>query len=139
VWRAITDIAEFCRWFTVETEDTAFRPGARVTMRTLHPGPYYKMQFWLDIVEMTPEQTFSWRWHPGIKLAAEDISGEPPTLVTFRLEDAGGGTLVTVTETGFDQLFASRRARVYEENEGGWQYQMGSLERYFGESADHTS
>ena len=135
VWRALTDIAEFCRWFSSETADPAFLPGARITMYSTHPGPYYKMKFSLDVVEMVPEQTFSWHWHPGVKLPGEDLSQEPPTLVTFHLEDAEGGTLVTVTETGFDRLFASRRARVFEENQGGWQHQMAALERHFGGTA----
>jgi uncharacterized protein YndB with AHSA1/START domain len=121
VWRALTDISEFCRWFSAETDEPAFRPGAHIRLRSTYPGPYYGMQFSVDVAEIVPEQTFSWRWHPGVKL-------------TFRLENAEGGTLVTVTETGFDQLFASRRARVFEENDGGWKTQMAALERHFGET-----
>ena len=134
VWRALTDIAEFCRWFSAETEEPAFRPGAHIRLRSTYPGPYCGVEFSVDIAEMIPEQTFSWRWHPGIKLAEEDLTEEPPTLVTFRLEDAKGGTLVTVTETGFEHLFASRRARIFEQNEGGWKHQMAALERHFGET-----
>jgi uncharacterized protein YndB with AHSA1/START domain len=134
VWRALTDIGEFCRWFSAETEEPAFRPGAHIKLRSTHPGPYYKMEFAVDVEEMIPEQTFSWRWHPGTRDPGEDLSGEPPTLVTFTLEDADGGTRITVTETGFDRLFESRRARVFEQNEGGWEHQMASIERYIGES-----
>jgi uncharacterized protein YndB with AHSA1/START domain len=135
VWRAITNISEFCRWFSAETEEPAFLPGARLRLRSTFPGPCYQMEFTLDIVDLIPEQTFSWRWHPGVKLAGEDLTQEPMTLVTFKLEDADGGTIVTVTETGFDQLFASRRARVFGENEGGWKIQMPALERYLSEAA----
>lgn len=134
VWRALTDISEFCRWFSAETDDPAFLPGVHIRLRSTYPGPYYGMQFSVDVAEIVPEQTFSWRWHPGVKLADEDLSQEPATLVTFRLEDAEGGTLVTVTETGFDQLFASRRERVFEENDSGWKTQMAALERHFGET-----
>ena len=88
----------------------------------------------MDVEEMVPEQTFSWRWHPGSKDPGEDLSGEPPTLVTFTLENAEGGTRITVTEMGFDRLFESRRARVLEQNEGGWKHQMASIERYISES-----
>jgi uncharacterized protein YndB with AHSA1/START domain len=135
VWRALTDIAEFCRWFSAETDDPAFRPGAHIRLRSTHPGPYYKMEFSVDIVEMVSERTFSWRWHPGAKRAQEDLSVEPPTLVTFQLEDADGGTRVTVTETGFDQLLASRRSRAFEDNDGGWKFQIAALEKYFSETA----
>jgi uncharacterized protein YndB with AHSA1/START domain len=135
VWRAITDISEFCRWFSAESGDPAFLPGAHIELRSLHPGPYYKMEFSIDIQDMLPEHTFSWRWHPGIKLPGEDLSGEPPTLVTFTLEEHEDGTRVTVTETGFDRLFASRPTRIFEQNEGGWKHQMAALERYFSEAA----
>lgn len=134
VWRALTDIGEFCRWFSAETEEPAFRPGAHIKIRSTYPGPYYKMEFSVDVEEMVPEQTFSWRWHPGTRDPGEDLSGEPPTLVTFTLEDADGGTRITVTEMGFDRLFESRRARVLEQNESGWKHQMASIERYISES-----
>lgn len=135
VWRAITDIAEFCRWFSAETEAPAFRPGAHIRLRSTYPSPYHGMEFSLDVDRMIPEHTFSWRWHPGVKLGGEDLSQEPMTLVTFTLENAEGGTRVTVTETGFEQLFASRRSRIFEENEGGWKIQIPALERYLSEAA----
>ena len=133
VWRAITSISEFCRWFSTETDEPAFRQGAAIKLRSTYPGPYYGKEFFVHIEEMVPEQTFSWRWHPAAP--GEDVSAEPMTLVTFTLEDAEGGTRVTVTETGFDQLFAHRQARVLGQNEGGWKIQVASLERYCSEAA----
>jgi uncharacterized protein YndB with AHSA1/START domain len=135
VWRALTDLGEFCKWFSAESDDSAFQPGARIVFRSTYPGPYYKMQFHVDIEEIVPEEKFSWRWHPGAKDPALDVTGEPMTRVTFTLEDVEGGTTITVTETGFDLLFEARRAPVFEQNEGGWKHQMASLERYFGEGA----
>jgi uncharacterized protein YndB with AHSA1/START domain len=133
VWRAITDISEFGKWFSTESAEPAFRAGADVKLRTIHPGPYYGKEFIVHIEEIVPEQRFSWSWHPGAP--DEDVSAEPTTRVTFTLEDAEGGTRVTVTETGFDQLFEHRRARVLEQNTGGWKTQMAALERYFNETA----
>jgi uncharacterized protein YndB with AHSA1/START domain len=135
VWRALTGVGEFCQWFRAETADTAFQPGARVRLISTHPGPCDKVEFFVDIAEMVPEQRFSWRWHPGVPVPGEDLSAEPMTLVEFVLEDAEGGTLVTVTESGFERLFAGRQSRVFKENEDGWQYQMAALGRYFSESA----
>lgn len=131
VWRAITDIRQFCKWFCAETVEPAFRPGAHVRLISTHQGPCEKQDFFMDIVEMVAEHTFSWRWHPGSLVAGEDLAKEPMTLVVFRLEDAEGGTLVTVTESGFDQLFPSRITRVFGENEAGWKIQMEALDRYF--------
>ena len=104
-------------------------------MRSTYPGPYKGMGFSVNIVEMSPEHTFSWRWHPGSKGEGEDVSSEPMTLVTFTLEEADGGTRVTVTETGFDQLFAARRERVFGQNENGWKVQIAALEEYFRKAA----
>ena len=104
-------------------------------MRSTYPGPYKGMGFSVNIVEMNPEHTFSWRWHPGSKGQDEDVSSEPMTLVTFTLEEAAGGTRVTVTETGFDQLFAARRERVFGQNENGWKIQIAALEEYFRKAA----
>lgn len=131
VWRAITDIAEFCQWFSTETPEPAFRPGAHIRLISTYPGPFYKKEFAVDIVEMAAEHTFSWRWHPASLVTDEDLAAEPMTLVVFRLEDVEGGTLVTVTESGFDQLFPSRIAKVFGMNEAGWKHQMQSLEKHF--------
>jgi len=134
VWQAITDIRQFCQWFSTESAEPAFRPGAHVLLISTYPGPYYGKEFFVDIVEMVAEHTFSWRWHPASVLTGEDLSGEPMTLVVFRLEDAEGGTLVTVTESGFDQLFPSRIAQVFGANEAGWKHQMAALERHFSDA-----
>ena len=53
---------------------------------------------------MEPERLFSWRWHPYAVDPKRDYSKEPTTLVEFRLEEADGGTLLTVVESGFDQV-----------------------------------
>lgn len=134
VWRALTDIRQFCKWFSAESSDPAFRPGAHVRLISTYPGPCEKQNFSMDIVEMVAEHTFSWRWHPGSLVTGEDLSKEPMTLVVFQLEDAEGGTLVTVTESGFDQLFPSRISRVLEENTEGWKIQMEALGRYFSDA-----
>ena len=59
-----------------------------------------------------------------------DDSKEAATLVEFRLEDAEGGTLVTVTESGFDRISLERRAKAFADNSEGWEIQMAALDRY---------
>jgi uncharacterized protein YndB with AHSA1/START domain len=132
VWQAITDVRQFCQWFSAETDAAAFRPGAHVRLVSTYGGACDRQEFSMDIVEMVAERTFSWRWHPGSLVAGEDVSKEPMTLVVLRLEDTEGSTLVTVTESGFDRLFPSRITRVFGENEAGWKIQMESLDRYLG-------
>src|SRR3546814_9238047 len=58
---------------------------------------------------MVPERLFSFTWHPYAIGPGVDYADEPPTLVEFRLEPRGDGTLLTVTESGFDRIPAHRR------------------------------
>ena len=132
VWQALTNIKEFSKWFGVEAEGE-FAPGAR--MRMISTSESYKgVEFFVDVVKIEAPEIFSWRWHPGSKQPGEDNSSEPMTLVEFRLTEVEGGTLVTVVETGFDGLSLARRARVFEENDKGWEFQLGSLTRYAGQT-----
>ncbi|HLK66588.1 MAG TPA: SRPBCC family protein [Bryobacteraceae bacterium] len=130
VWRALADVEEFSKWFGVEC-DAKFEPGARVRMTATKKG-YQGMVVYATIERMEPGVLLSWRWHPGAPKLDVDYSKEPTTLVEFRLEDADGGTLLTVVETGFDQISLARRAGVYKDNNQGWDQQTESLERYVG-------
>ena len=86
------------------------------------------MTVWVEKLE--PERLFSFRWHPFAVEQDADYSKEPTTLVEFRLEEAPEGTLVTVTESGFEQIPQARRAKAFESNEKGWAEQMKNLERH---------
>jgi hypothetical protein len=59
-----------------------------------------------------------------------DYSGEPSTLVEFRLEKTAGGTLLMLTESGFDKLPGDRRLEAFRRNDGGWTEQMKNVENY---------
>src|ERR1700721_642400 len=132
VWQALTSLKEFSKWFCVEAEGE-FTRGARIRMICTEDSCKGE-EFFVDVVKMDAPETFSWRWHPGSKRPGEDNSSEPMTLVEFRLAEVEGGTLVTVVETGFDGLSLARRARVFEENDKGWEFQLGSLTRYAGQT-----
>jgi uncharacterized protein YndB with AHSA1/START domain len=133
VWQALTSVQEFSKWFCVEAKGE-FTPGARLNMISTHDCGKGQ-EFFVDVVKMEPPETFCWRWAPGSKRPGEDTSSEPLTLVEFHLAEVEGGTLVTVTESGFDGLSLVRRTRVFEENDKGWQIQLASLTQYAGEGA----
>jgi uncharacterized protein YndB with AHSA1/START domain len=133
VWQALTNLKEFSKWFGVEAEGE-FAPGARMRMTSTHES-HKGVEFFVDVIRMEAPENFSWRWHPGSKQPGEDNSSEPMTLVEFRLTEVEGGTLVTVVESGFDKLSLARRARVFEENDKGWEFQLASLTRYAGQTA----
>jgi uncharacterized protein YndB with AHSA1/START domain len=139
VWRAISDAAEFGRWFGVEL-DGAFAPGADLTARikpTEADAEVAKIQekytgtpmaFHVERIE--PMKLFSFRWHPFAIDRAVDYSHEPMTLVTFTLEPAEGGTLLTVVESGFDALPIARRTDAFEANDEGWSLMLKVVDKY---------
>lgn len=133
VWRALTDAQEFGKWFgALFTE--AFKPGARLKGKLTHKG-YEHMTMDVTIERMEPERLFSWRWHPGATKPGEDVSAEPMTLVVFELKEVPGGTLLTVVESGFDQIPHARRASAFKDNEGGWTSQMRAIEEHLGKAS----
>ena len=133
VWRALTDAQEFGSWFgAVFTEP--FKPGVRLRGKVTHKG-YEHMTMDVTIERMEPERLFSWRWHPGAAQPGEDFSDEPTTLVVFDLQDVPGGTLLTVVESGFDQIPLARRAKAFRMNDEGWAMQMKAIEGYLARSS----
>ena len=128
VWRALSDPRQFSQWFGV-TVDTPFTPGARIRGGVTHPG-YEHLKFDITIDQVVPETLVSWRWHPHPIDVTQDYSVEPTTLVVFTLEDAPGGTMLKVVESGFDAIPSARRLDAYRGNEEGWTAQMTSIEQY---------
>jgi len=124
VWRAISDAKEFGTWFRL-TLDGAFAAGK--TVRGRHDN--FKVEMRIERIE--PERYFSYRWHPYPKDPAKDYAEEPMTLVEFTLEDAeGGGTALTIVESGFDRIPLARRAEAFRMNTEGWAGQIKNLAGY---------
>jgi uncharacterized protein YndB with AHSA1/START domain len=128
VWRALADAAQFGEWFRVRLDDE-FAVGATIRGRITHPG-YEHLTMEVVVERMEPERVFSFRWHPYAVDPKVDYSAEPMTLVEFTLEDAPGGTRLTIVESGFDRIPLSRRAEAFRMNSGGWSEQAHNIERY---------
>ena len=130
VWKAITDHEEFGQWFRVKL-DGPFVPGQVSTGHITYPG--YEHLKWNAVVQrMQPERLFSFTWHPYAVDQSVDYSAEEPTLVEFRLEPTGSGTMLTVTESGFDKLPAHRRDQAFRSNDGGWAQQVENIRKHVG-------
>lgn len=129
VWRALTDYREFGEWFRVRL-DGPFVPGQVSRGHITYPG-YEHLKWEAVVQQMEPEQLFSFTWHPYAIDPETDYSGETPTLVEFRLEKtASGGTLLVLTESGFDRIPSARRLEASRANDGGWTAQVKNIERY---------
>jgi uncharacterized protein YndB with AHSA1/START domain len=128
VWRALTDYREFGEWFRVRL-DGPFVPGQVARGSVTYPG--YEHVTWEVVVQvMEPEQLFSFTWHPYATDPGIDYSQEPSTLVEFRLQKIDGGTLLVLTESGFDQIPPGRRFEAFRRNDGGWAQQMKNIENH---------
>ena len=133
VWRALTDYREFGEWFHVKL-DGPFLPGQVSHGQVTHPG--YEHVKWEAVVQkMEPERLFSFTWHPYSVDPKIDYSKETPTLVEFRLEKTASGTLLVLTESGFDKIPAGRRLEALRMNDGGWTQQMKNIENHVAQTS----
>ena len=144
VWQAISDCRQFGDWFGI-TFDGPFKPGTRVggkiSMTKVDPEiaklqqPHVGKQvdFWVERID--PMRSISFRWHPYAVSPDVDYSKEPTTLIEFDLADAPGGVLLTITESGFDQIPLERRAKAFKANEGGWEMQTRLIEKYLAQTS----
>lgn len=139
VWRAISDAQQFGYWFGVDF-DGPFAAGASITGR-ITPSkadpemgemqqPYEGVRFEWLVEKVEPMDRMVFRWHPFGVDKTIDYSKEPMTRIEFELQDAEGGILLTVTESGFDRLPPERRAKAFAANDGGWTHQMGAIRKY---------
>ncbi len=128
VWRALTDHREFGQWFGVKLEGP-FVAGQVSRGQITYPG-YEHLQWQVVVQQMEPERLFSFTWHPYAIDPTVDYSNETPTLVEFRLEKTADGTLLLLTESGFDKIPSGRRLEAFRRNEGGWEQQMKNIESH---------
>jgi uncharacterized protein YndB with AHSA1/START domain len=128
VWRALTDYREFGEWFRVKL-DAPFSVGRISRGQITYPG--YEHYKWEARVEkMEHERLFSFTWHPYAVDLKRDYSRETPTLVEFRLEKTEDGTLLVLTESGFDKIPPERRLEAFRMNEDGWTEQMKNIQKH---------
>jgi uncharacterized protein YndB with AHSA1/START domain len=139
VWTALANSTEFGTWFGMKF-DGPFVPGAlmrgvivptKVNAEVAKAQQKYDgMPVEITIEKMEPERLFSFRWHPYAIERGVDYSAEPTTLIEFVLEEMKDGVMLTVTESGFDQIPLVRRVKAFTANEEGWGMVVKLLEEY---------
>lgn len=144
VWQAISDANEFGTWFGIEFE-APFSRGSTVPARIVptkvdaevakSQEPHAGTPFEIRIERIEPEWLFSFRWHPYEPETGADFDSAPSTLVEFMLEDHPDGTLLTITESGFDRIPLAKRAEAFASNEQGWTIQATLIGKYLARAA----
>jgi uncharacterized protein YndB with AHSA1/START domain len=139
VWTALANSTEFGTWFGMKF-DGLFVPGAlmrgvivptKVNAEVAKAQQKYDgMPVEITIEKMEPGRLFSFRWHPYAIERGVDYSAEPTTLIEFVLEEMKDGVMLTVTESGFDQIPLVRRVKAFTANEEGWGMVVQLLEEY---------
>lgn len=129
VWHALSNAEEFGGWFGVNLKGKTFAPGQRVQGPMTIEG-HENVIFDIVIQRVEPEHLFSYRWHPYPFDTNIDYEKEQRTEVTFTLQDTGDGTLLTVVETGFDNVPPERRLEAFRMHSNGWVAQMDNIQRH---------
>jgi uncharacterized protein YndB with AHSA1/START domain len=126
VWRALSDAAEFGRWFRAEVTGE-MRAGATLGCRSLYPGTEH-MRWDMHIRVMEPNCRLVWDW-PAFDPRA--FPGDPDSGARLTVEIAiapeGDGTRLTLTERGFADLPEGPALAVWQRNEGGWTMQLDNI------------
>jgi uncharacterized protein YndB with AHSA1/START domain len=143
VWAAVSDAQAFGIWFGVAF-DGPFVAGKRLTGKIVPTRmdeaiakmqePYTGKAYDWTVERIEPMQRISFRWHPYAIEEGVDYSNEPTTLIEFVLEDAPGGILLKISESGFDHLPLARRAKAFKANDGGWEMQTRLIEKYLAQT-----
>lgn len=131
VWRALSDAAEFGRWFRADVTGE-MREGAVLGCRSLYPGTEH-MRWDMRILTMEPNRRLVWDW-PAFDPSAfpEDPDSDARLTVEITIAPEGDGTRLTLTERGFAALPEGPALAVWQRNEGGWTMQLDNI-------ADHVA
>ncbi|GIG71301.1 SRPBCC family protein [Phytomonospora endophytica] len=123
VWAVLTTAEHISGWFG-DSASVDLRPGGAMALGWAAYGDFRAV-----ITKVEAPRAFAFRW-----AAEPDV--EPgqgnSTLVDFTLTADGGGTRLTVAETGFGLLSrpAAAQAEHAQENTKGWEQELAELKAY---------
>jgi uncharacterized protein YndB with AHSA1/START domain len=121
VWTALTTAEGLAAWFGNEA-GIDLRPGGSAWMKWNEEG--YTAQMRVERVE--EPRVFGFTWH----FAGLPDDDPRRTYVEFTLEAAGGGTRLTVVESGFAQLSDEVFHEAFDGNTEGWASELAELADY---------
>lgn len=127
VFQALADAQSFGQWFGVDLGGQRFAAGERTRARFTKAG-CEALWFDVQVARVEPPSCFAFHWHPGAVDPSHDYTQEECTLVTFTLDELpGGGTRITVVESGFDRVPPQRRFEAFQLNDRGWAFQLDRI------------
>jgi uncharacterized protein YndB with AHSA1/START domain len=146
VWLAISDSKQFGSWHGVKFDRPFVAGGAMVgtvvpSVVEVDPEVAKSRKQWngtpfsVRVERIEPMRLFSMRWYPFDEETGVDYSNEPWTLVEFRLEEVAGGTMLTITESGFDAIPLEQRIKALNSHEQGWAAQPDLIDKYLAMAA----
>jgi uncharacterized protein YndB with AHSA1/START domain len=121
VWEALTSAEGLGGWFG-DHATVDLRPGGTASVEW--DDEEYKATLTISVVE--PPTRFAWTW------AIQGLPASDPrrTYVEFTLVPTGGGTRLTVVESGFAQLPDELLDTAYRGNTEGWRKELAELADY---------
>jgi len=139
VWQALADARQFGQWFGASF-DQPFVAG-RTLRATIVPTtvdaavaamqkPHAGLTFEFTVERIEPMACIAFRWHPFAIDPLHDYSKEPTTLIEFVLQPKADGVVLTISESGFDQIPLARRMQAFAANDVGWAMQATLISKY---------
>lgn len=125
VWQALIDHNEFGQWFGVAL-DGPFVVGEETTGRITVTGCDH--MGWLSRTEaIEPETLIAMSWPTYYDENDPEYENTPYTRCEFRLEPTGGGTRLTITESGFAAIPEPKGEESFRRNSEGWDQQADNI------------
>lgn len=127
VWEAITQPHHIVEWLSDLVEVDLREGGSMVFYWEEERGAYDAV---IEEIRVPHTLVFRWRYEQSREYDAPLQQGNS-TRVCFQLTEAGNGTQVQVTESGFASLPARVQAQVLHDNAEGWIEELRELQAYF--------
>lgn len=125
VWAAITQPEHIARWFSDSAALDGDRAGAQGTLTWNDHGTFPVR---IEAIEPEHSITYAWNNDGASGELPEQFDADHATTFTFTLEPEGGGTRLTVVETGFERT--SDPTANLEDHRGGWVSELDELVAY---------
>ena len=123
VWEAVTSAQGLGGWFD-DRATVDLRPGGTACVEWVQKGDDFKAALTIAVVE--PPARFAWTW----EITGLPASDPRRTYVEFTLAPSGGGTRLTVVESGFAQVPGELLDTAYRGNVEGWRKELAELADY---------